>query len=117
MAEEYDITIEQGATFELPIVWKDEKGTPIDLTGYKARMQIRKRIRSDEILASLTTENGRIVLGGAAGTIDIVIPATETEKFSFSRGVYDLELEGPGGYVVRLIQGSVCVSPEVTRDD
>lgn len=117
MAEEYDITIEQGATFQLQITWKDRDDIAIDLTGFTARMQIRRRVGADEVLVEATTENGYIALGGATGTVEISIPADVTEALNFKRGVYDLELESSGGIVTRLIQGCVYVSREVTRDD
>jgi len=117
MAEIYDIRIDQGATFQKLILWKDADGNPVDLTGFTARMQIRRRVHSDEVLAEATTENGYIVFGDDQGTIEISIPASVTEGFDFKRGVYDLELESSGGIVTRLIQGCVYVSREVTRDD
>lgn len=115
-AADYDILIEQGSTFSLNIVWKDSEGTPIDITGHTARMQIRKTVKSTDVLASATTENGKIVLGGETGTIDVTIPNSETSDLSIKCGVYDLELESDSGIVTRLIQGSVTVSPEVTRE-
>ena len=42
MAAVYDITIEQGATFRLSLVWKDSSNVPVNLTGYTARMQVRR---------------------------------------------------------------------------
>ena len=41
-AAQYDILIEQGATFSRTFVWKDSSEVAVDLTGYTARMQIRK---------------------------------------------------------------------------
>jgi hypothetical protein len=114
-AANYDITIEQGATFQLNIVWKAPNGTPIDLTGYTARMQVREKVSSTATLLSLTTENGGIALGGAAGTIAVTAAATLTDDITTKRGVYDLELVSSGGVVTRLIEGCVTISPEVTR--
>ena len=115
MAEVYDLEIDQGATFQRRITWKDGNDNPVNLEGYTARMQIRKTIRSSEVIVEATTENGFITLGGAAGTIEISIPADVTKTFDFKRGVYDLELESAGGFVTRLLQGCVYVSAEVTR--
>jgi hypothetical protein len=111
-AANYDILIEQGATFNLTIRWKDKDGDPIDLTGFDARMQIRKSFASDEIV-SLTSDDG-ITLGGALGTIEINIDADTTEELDIRRGVFDLELIN-AGVVNRLIQGSVNITPEVTK--
>jgi hypothetical protein len=111
----FNITINQGATFELTITWKDSAGTAINLTGYTARMQVRETYSSTTPIVSLTNGAG-ITLGGAAGTIAIVISATTTAALAapFS-GVYDLEIVSAGGVVTRLVQGTATVSAEVTR--
>lgn len=114
-AAELDLTIEQGATFDKTLTWQDADSTPIDITGYVARMQIREEKSADAVLLELTDVNGRIVLGDAAGTIQLLINAADTEAFAFTSGVYDLELESPGGVVTRLVEGKVKVSLEVTR--
>ena len=111
----YNFFIEQGATFQKTITWKDSSGTAINLTGYTARMQFRRVVSATEVLFSATSSNGIIVLGGAAGTIAITIPATTTEAFTFVDAVYDLELQSSGGIVTRLMEGGVAVSKEVTR--
>lgn len=114
-AATHDILIEQGATFQLNLVWKDSGGTPINLTGYTARMQVRQKIADTNPLLSFTTENGAITLGGALGTIAITGLATLTDALTVKSGVYDLELVSPGGIVTRLIEGAVTITPQVTR--
>ena len=112
----YDIIIEQGATFNFALIWRDPSGMPINLTGYTARMQVRQTVtQPDPAPLSLTTENGGITLGGPAGPINVLATPVQTAGLSFRAGVYDLELVSPGGEVTRLVQGSVVVSPEVTR--
>lgn len=111
----HNITIEQGATFQMNILWKDSTGTPINLAGYTARMQVRQKYSSPTTLLNFTTENGAIVLGGILGTIAITGAATVTDDLVGKTGVYDLELVSAGGIVTRLVQGSVYISPEVTR--
>jgi hypothetical protein len=113
-AKIYNITIEQGATFRLNLVWRNPDLTPKDLTGYTARMQVRRRHSDPDILLEFTTENGAIILGGAAGTISIVGLATLTDDVSVKQGVYDLELVN-GTDVDRIVEGSVEITPEVTR--
>lgn len=115
-ASKYGIKIEQGATLGLPITWL--VGTaqlPVDLTGCTARMDIRAKLTDTAKLLSLTTANGRIVLGGTAGTITLLLTAEETAALTWLAGVYDLEVEFGTGTVVRLLQGTVTVSREVTR--
>ena len=87
--------------------------TPVDLTGYTARMSIKDKI-GGAVLHSLTTENGGIVIDPAAKTILLSIPAATTEDFTWSRGVYDLEMVSPAGKVTRIISGRIALSREVT---
>lgn len=110
-----DITIEQGATFTYSLIWKDSNSVPIDLTGYSARMQVRKTYNDSTAVLDLSSDDGNITLGGALGTIDVVAGAAATAIITIRAGVYDLELESPTGVVTRLIEGKVTVNPEVTR--
>lgn len=116
-AGSYNIIIEQGATFRLRLTLKlPGDPEPMDLSGHIARMQIRTKVASDTVLYSLTTENGGITLGGVAGTIDLFISDEDTAAMTFRSGVYDLEIEAvPNGDVIRIIEGQVRLSPEVTR--
>lgn len=109
-------TIYQGATFRKRLTWTAPSGTPIDLTGCTARMQVREEVESSTVLLSLTTENDGIALGDALGTIDLYASDEDTSAFTWDAGVWDLEIVHPGGEVTRLAQGSISVSPEVTRD-
>lgn len=112
----YDITIEQGSVFELNLVYKDNAGTPINLTGYSARMQVRQKYSSTTPVLSLVSPTN-ITLGGALGTIAVKAAATATADLGIKTGVYDLELVPPSGAgdAFRLVEGSVVVTPEVTR--
>ena len=110
------LSIYQGATFRKRWTFTAPSGAAIDLTGCTARMQVRGKITDAAVLLSLTTENGGIALGGAAGTIDLFVSAVDTAAITWTGGVWDLEIVYAGGDVTRLIGGSVSVSPEVTRD-
>lgn len=120
-AHKFKIEIAQGATYDWETTWSvsPKKGAPyvlVDLTGCTARAQIREEVDSPEILLELTTENGRIELGGTAGTIRILIDAATTAAMTWESGVYDLEVEFANGHVVRRLAGNVSVSKGVTRD-
>ena len=110
-----DFTIEQGATFSRIITWKDENDTPINLTGYTARMQIREHLASAGTLAELTTANGGIIINAALGKLTLTLSATATDALTPSRAVYDLEVESSGGVVTRLLQGNILIERSVTR--
>jgi hypothetical protein len=115
-AAKLPLKIDQGATFIKDVTWKAGKpAVAVDLTGAKARMQIREKIDAPAVLLELTTENGGIALGGAAGTVALRIEAVATAAITWRTGVYDLEIEFADGTVRRLLFGGVSVSPEVTR--
>lgn len=92
-----------------------EYNTPVSLTGYTARLQIKRKITDLEPVLSLTTENGGILLDDAAKTITIRATAQQTSTLSFNSAVYDLELISGSGKVYRFAEGSLSLKPEVTR--
>lgn len=92
-----------------------EYNTPINLTGYTARMQIRAAVTSTDIISTLSTENGKIVINPIKSTITLSIPATETAGFNFITAVYNLELISSSAIVTTIASGSVSLVKEVTR--
>jgi hypothetical protein len=88
--------------------------TPVDLTAFTARMQIRQSETSSTILLDLNTTNGRIVIDNVAKTITLTVTAVDTALITWKTGVYDLELVSPAGVVTQLLKGTVTVEGEVT---
>jgi hypothetical protein len=109
-----NLTFPQGATWNLALTWNDDSGDPINLTGYTARMQVRASYDSATSVLALTNGSG-LTLGGAAGTITLAVSATQSASVAAANYVYDLELQSGGGEVVRLVEGTLTVTPEVTR--
>ena len=113
-----DICIFQGATFDQTLFYETgEPSTPVNLTGYTAKMQIRSKPESKAVILELSTSNGRITLnyGSNNGAIRLFISATDTALLSVcDKAVYDLELYN-GAVTTRILQGNVIISPEVTR--
>lgn len=110
------LQLEQYATARLGLTWTDESNTPVNLTGWTAALQIRQSPGATPIV-SLTHLAG-ITLGGAAGTIDIVIPGSVTAAIPVSPAQtygYDLVMVSPGGAPDRLIEGGVTVKVGYTN--
>lgn len=114
LAGTYNFTIDQGSTFSRTITLRNGDETLFDLSGYTARMHIRRELPDTDIMLALTTENGRITLGGEAGTIDLYVTDEATGTLTRD-GVYDLEIVSDVGEVFRVLQGLVRVRLEVTR--
>lgn len=89
---------------------------PVDLTAIEsAAMQVRKSITSDEVLLTLSTSNGGIVIDPAGNTITLQAGAMQTAGLTWTEGIYDVETTSSGGIVLPLAYGSVKVIREVTR--
>lgn len=116
-ATKLNLKVEQGATYLKRVEWMTGPlpGTPVNLTGCTARMHARAKLADTATLLSLSTANGGIVLGGATGRVDIILTDEQTAAITWTSAVYDLEIEFANGTVTRLLQGSISVSPEVTR--
>lgn len=104
--------LEQGATFDRTFT-ADIGGTPINFTGYTARMKVRANASATAII-DLTTTNGGIVLGGALGTIQLLMTASATALLVPGMYKYDLELVS-GSTVTRYLEGKFEVTAEMTK--
>lgn len=119
-AAKRNLYIEQGATFNLSFVWNEGTseaiGAPVDLTGCKARMQIRSKQGQPVIVdASSEGDSPAIILGDATGAVEVTLTDEMTDLLTIKSGLYDLEIEFPDGTVYRLLEGSVTVSPNITQ--
>ena len=93
-----------------------EYNEPIDLSTYTARMQIREKLDSSTVIYELTTENGGIVLNNVDYTINLNIPATTTQTFTFKKAVYSMELVNTNNdSVITFAQGNITLYNEITR--
>ncbi|NBW68497.1 MAG: hypothetical protein EBR47_07405 [Betaproteobacteria bacterium] len=113
-ASTYDIAAEQGTNYAATLTYANSSGTAINITGYSARMQVRRSAGSSSAVLTLTNASG-ITLGGAAGTVAIAIPAAALAVVAAGNYVYDLELVSGAGVVTKLISGDFIVTGEVTR--
>lgn len=111
----YDFTMYQGASFDRTFTWQvGDPATAVNLTGYTGRMQVRASTAAPTTIIELTTSNGRMSLGGSAGTVAITVTAADTAALAPGQYVYDLELVN-GSTVTRLLEGRATISGEVTR--
>jgi len=109
----YNFNAPQGSTFSRTLTYK-ANDTAVNLTGYSARMQVRKNVTDSAVILSLVSPTD-ITLGGSAGTIVLIVSASAMAAVVAGSYVYDLEIQSASGVVTRLIEGKFIVSPEVTR--
>jgi hypothetical protein len=125
IAGTYNLTCEQGATFsrlieiEQPDLVNDPTGgtyIEYNLSGYTARMQVRRTVDADNYLVYLTSQNGglTVIPGIYENQIEMFMSASVTASIDKS-GVYDLEIVDAAGFVSRVLKGTFTLIPEVTR--
>lgn len=135
-AGRYNFTIEQGASVNFELAYKDSNGNPVDLTGYQARMQLRPSPSSDTVYITLSSSlagcGTGLNLSGSnnlnpptSGTIGVFISADSSSMLDFARAYYDLELaytssevgQGDCAVVERLLEGAVVLDKNVTTGE
>lgn len=109
-----NLTLSQGATWNVSMTYQNAEGQPIDLTNYDARMQARTSYDAANAILDIADGSG-IILGGTTGEVTISVPAGTTANIPAAQYVYDLELISSANEVTRLIEGTLIVTPEVTR--
>ena len=134
MAGTYNITIEQGATYNATLTWKDRSGVPVDLSGYEGCMQIKTAVSesSGTAILQLSSSMGEtyarnanaafLSLSGSipftthqvSGSIGLYIGYNITSTLNKGDYVYDLELIDSSATKTRLLQGKVKISQQVT---
>lgn len=105
-----NLYIDQGATYNAIVQVFDDDDNVYDLSGYTANSQIRKNYASNTVAATFTAN----VLSAANGTISLSLSASQTGNLKYGRYVYDVEITS-GNTILRPIEGTVVVYPQVTR--
>lgn len=109
----HNLVIERYATFsEQVLVYNDEAGTlPFNFTGADACMQIRPKVDGSgygSVLIELNPTNGRLILGGVLGYIELYI-ADENTDLTPAGYYYDIKIKNVDGTVNRILEGTVNV--------
>lgn len=108
-----DLIIPQGVSFELQWPIENLDGSHIDLTDWRVRAQVRKSTVSSDVLHQWSD-----VLGNATVTnsrVSLIVQPADSSAWTWSRGVYDVEIFHTDGRVIRITQGTIRVNREVTK--
>lgn len=119
MAATLNLSVDQGTTYTHNFTVQNADGTVRDLTGYTARMNVRRNFDFGNILIDATTSNGKLSLTPTQGIVTLELEPSDTSDIRFAgealEGVYDLELVAPTGDVYRPLEGAFVINREVTR--
>lgn len=99
---------------------------PVDLTGARARMDLRRRASDTSVALSVTSDTTTpggscLAVGGVGGWVDITIGAGDSTALKSGTYFFDVELfwdavgTPPHTVVTRMVEGMITVSPETTR--
>jgi hypothetical protein len=86
----YNITMDQGAQWTLTVDYDNNNGTPFNLTGYTARMQVRPKFGADTAVLTLSSVTGGIVITPLTGTLALTATTAQTGAIDGGFYVYDL---------------------------
>lgn len=114
---EKTIEIYKGATFPDEYLWETGATTaslaPVDLTGVTGEMRISESYDAVAALLTVTTASGGVVIGGAAGTVEVILTDDQTATLPTGVLVYDVDLFWPDGTTQRFLRGAAKVYPKV----
>lgn len=104
-------TLKRGDTWSQSFTWRQgsESGDPVDLTDCTARMQVRTR--SDDLILDCTPY---LTVDGPAGTVAVLVPASETKAFPVAKTQFDIELTFPDDTVQSTETMTLRVLEDVT---
>lgn len=111
---EISLDIHQNASFSKKFVWKTGTDqSPVNLNDCTAVMEIRDS--GDNLITSLSTSNGKIVLGTNDGRVEINLSKSDTSAIPVGNYSYDLMIDFLSGVRTKLLEGMVQVQPSVTK--
>lgn len=102
-AANYDIITQEGAGLSLTLVYKDDAGTPIDISTYAPQINVTDNAQDD----TADTYVGAFVTDGTDGAFNITITPAQVETWLFRNGRYTIELDAVSGLV--LVYGKLQV--------
>ena len=104
----YDITIHQGATFELPVQYKSSTGAPVDMSFYTVSGTLWNRTGTFKF-----ANFDLLWTVQASGMFKLRLPAAVTSGIT-EQGQYDVLVTKPDGDKFYLLEGAAFCNPGLT---
>ena len=99
----YDITIHQGATFNLGLQYRTGSGVPVNMSGYTVSAQLWNRNGTAKLANFATPWTDQ-----ASGVFKISLASSVTSGIT-EQGQYDVLILEPGGDKSYLLQGTAFI--------
>ena len=106
----YNLSIEQGSSWQLQMDVDSTAGNDLNITGYTFASKLAKS-HYDENPVSMTST----IINTATGTLRLNLTPAQTAALDPAvEYIYDVQMTSPTGIVTRLIQGRATISAGVT---
>ena len=113
-AENVDLNITQGSTFNIRIQVLDDSLNSVDLTDNEVRGVVKNKYSDPDtnILVNLDT----VVYDAENGLVDILLTPTQTAQLPITEALYDVEKFPLSGAedIEKILKGKFLVHPEIT---
>lgn len=108
----YAIRLNQGETSSLIFPVLDGFGSPVVVTGWVGKAQVRSAPGIPTVLYEWSAANGNITMSGSSVTLRVA--AADSSAWKWTCAEYDLILTDLSGNVYRIAEGPVQVDPAIT---
>jgi hypothetical protein len=120
MAGTADIVIDQNAAFSEVVLWENPDESPINMTGWVARLtaRTRKKNSATEIFSLTSSPESGLVVDEPNGKITLQITSSMTAAWTFRFAFYDLLVWKPvdvPNTPTRLVEGTIRLLPGMTN--
>lgn len=112
MAAYVELYIDQGTTFNNIINLTDDlTNASINASGYSVTSQMRRSYYSANATANISCS----ITNPANGEITMSMTSGETANIKAGRYVFDVKVIDPTNSVLRILEGTITVTPQVTK--
>lgn len=110
-----DLLIPQGVTWAVRWPLASPTGDPINTAGWTVRSQVRRTYHSAEALYEWSIDLGNATVFDSF--VELRVPAVDSTSWAWGNSpvIYDVEVMTNTGETIRISQGSIRLSKEVTR--
>jgi hypothetical protein len=109
-----DLIVPQGTTFPVKLRYLDSNNSVVDLTGATVRAQLRKSYDQTNADLDCTIANGKAFVD-VDNYFGFTLAPADTSALTATTYFYDLVVTTSGGDVTRAMEGTLTITPEVTK--
>ena len=103
-----DIEMKTGRDFVMSFTMYDDNNNVTDLSGSTVEANLRQESKSFDFFPFTMTHNG------AGGRVKMAMSHEMTAEIPYSKGVYDVKVTFPDGFVAEPIHGEVYIETSAT---